>query len=109
MGVLEDGITPTGLDFAQGVMNVGEPVAFPILPALKKWPPYFQGVVEIKAVCAELDVVLIGQIPFDMTVTEALVLGKPVTVYEPGAPASKVISQIWQEVVLQMNTMEWEL
>jgi len=37
MGVLESGPTPAGIDFAQGVMNVGEPMAVPIIRELKKW------------------------------------------------------------------------
>jgi len=37
MGVLESGMTATGVDFAQGVMNVGEPMAVPIVRELKKW------------------------------------------------------------------------
>ncbi|RPH56896.1 MAG: (4Fe-4S)-binding protein, partial [Chloroflexi bacterium] len=37
MGVLEGGTTPDGIDFAQGVMNVGEPMAVPIIRELKKW------------------------------------------------------------------------
>ena len=39
MGVLEGGPTPAGIDFAQGVMNIGEPMAVPIIRELKKWPP----------------------------------------------------------------------
>ena len=39
MGVLEGGATPGGVDFAQGVMNVGEPMAVPIIRELKKWNP----------------------------------------------------------------------
>jgi MinD superfamily P-loop ATPase len=39
MGVLESGLTATGMDFAQGVMNVGEPMAVPIIRELKKWNP----------------------------------------------------------------------
>ncbi|MCG2785996.1 MAG: ATP-binding protein [Anaerolineae bacterium] len=39
MGVLEGGFTSEGIDFAQGVMNVGEPMAVPILRELKKWKP----------------------------------------------------------------------
>jgi MinD superfamily P-loop ATPase len=39
MGVLESGATPTGIDFARGVMNVGEPMAVPIIRELKKWNP----------------------------------------------------------------------
>lgn len=37
MGILEAGPTPTGLYFARGVMNVGEPMAVPIIRHLKKW------------------------------------------------------------------------
>ena len=37
MGVLEAGPTPQGMYFARGVMNVGEPMAVPIIRKLKKW------------------------------------------------------------------------
>ena len=37
MGVLEQGDTPTGVTFARGVMNVGEPMAVPIIRQLKQW------------------------------------------------------------------------
>jgi MinD superfamily P-loop ATPase len=37
MGVLERGSTPSGVDFAQGVLNIGEPMAVPIIRQLKKW------------------------------------------------------------------------
>jgi MinD superfamily P-loop ATPase len=37
MGVLEAGPSPAGITFAQGVMNVGEPMAVPIIRQLKKW------------------------------------------------------------------------
>lgn len=39
MGVIEGGLTAGGIDFAQGVMNVGEPMAVPIIRELKRWPP----------------------------------------------------------------------
>lgn len=37
MGVLESGPTAHEINFAQGVMNVGEPMAVPIIRELKKW------------------------------------------------------------------------
>jgi len=37
MGVLESGRGAQGIDFSQGVMNVGEPMAVPIIRELKKW------------------------------------------------------------------------
>jgi MinD superfamily P-loop ATPase len=39
MGVLEAGPTSTGIAFARGVLNVGEPMAVPIIRQLKKWRP----------------------------------------------------------------------
>jgi MinD superfamily P-loop ATPase len=38
MGVLESGPAAGQIDFAQGVMNIGEPMAVPIIRELKKWP-----------------------------------------------------------------------
>jgi MinD superfamily P-loop ATPase len=37
MGTLERGSTPSGVDFAHGILNVGEPMAVPIIRQLKKW------------------------------------------------------------------------
>jgi MinD superfamily P-loop ATPase len=37
MGILEAGPTASGLYFGRGVMNVGEPMAVPIIRQLKKW------------------------------------------------------------------------
>lgn len=37
MGVLESGPAAQGIDFALGVMNIGEPMAVPIIRELKNW------------------------------------------------------------------------
>ena len=37
MGVLEAGTTSAGPAFARGVLNVGEPMAVPVIRQLKKW------------------------------------------------------------------------
>ncbi len=37
MGVLERGQTPSGIDFGRGVLNIGEPMAVPVIRQLKKW------------------------------------------------------------------------
>jgi MinD superfamily P-loop ATPase len=48
MGVLESGMTATGIDFAHGMMNVGEPMAVPIIRQLKKWMPATPPAIEIR-------------------------------------------------------------
>jgi MinD superfamily P-loop ATPase len=37
MGSLEAGSTPSGISFARGVLDIGEPMAVPIIRQLKKW------------------------------------------------------------------------
>jgi len=37
IGVLESGSTPVGINFSHGILNVGEPMAVPVIQQLKKW------------------------------------------------------------------------
>ncbi len=37
IGVVERGVTPEGFSFARGVLDVGEPMAVPVIRQLKKW------------------------------------------------------------------------
>jgi MinD superfamily P-loop ATPase len=39
LGVLEAGVTPQGIRFAHGLLDVGEPMAVPVIHQLKKWQP----------------------------------------------------------------------
>ena len=48
MGVLESGPALHEIDFAQGVMNVGEPMAVPIIRELKKWEPNIATKIEVR-------------------------------------------------------------
>jgi len=48
MGVLESGSGAGSVDFAHGIMNVGEPMAVPIIRELKKWPPAHPYDIEIR-------------------------------------------------------------
>jgi MinD superfamily P-loop ATPase len=47
LGMLEGGLTPEGIAFAQGLLNVGEPMAVPVISQLKKWHGYGDGNVVI--------------------------------------------------------------
>jgi MinD superfamily P-loop ATPase len=39
LGILEAGYTPEGITFARGLLDVGEPMAVPVIRQLKKWQP----------------------------------------------------------------------
>jgi MinD superfamily P-loop ATPase len=40
LGVLEGGFSPEGINFGRGLLNVGEPMAVPVITQLKKWRDY---------------------------------------------------------------------
>lgn len=52
---------------------------------------------EISAFCAAQGIALVGQVPYDTVVTEAMVQGLPVTKYDDG-PVSQAIRDLWREV-----------
>lgn len=39
LGYVESGLTPQGMRFARGILNIGEPMAVPVIRQLKKWGP----------------------------------------------------------------------
>lgn len=50
IGVLERGPTPSGIDFARGILNIGEPMAVPVIRLLKRWAtPELEQVVIVDA------------------------------------------------------------
>lgn len=74
----------------------------PALVVINKADIYPQGTAEIGTICAELGIEVLGEIPFDPTVTEAMLNGQPVTAYQPAAPASQALAVIWQSVAARL-------
>jgi MinD superfamily P-loop ATPase len=60
---------------------------------------YPEGTQEIESFCRDNGIQTVGRIPFDLTVTTAMVQGEAVTAFHPEAPASIAISAIWERVV----------
>jgi MinD superfamily P-loop ATPase len=73
------------------------------LVCINKADVYPAGAELIEAYCRERGVEIIGRIPFDATVTDAMVHGEPVTEYRPDAPASQAIVEIWRRVAAHLN------
>jgi len=90
--------TVAGIHDLKRVLQTTMHFRIPALVVVNKADIYPQGAAEIEAVCAELGVELIGQIPFDPTVTEAMLNGEPVTAYRAESPSSQALVAIWQIV-----------
>jgi len=52
----------------------------------------------IKRFCSKIKVDVVGLVPFDPTVTRAMVAGQPVVEYAPHSPASTAINEMWEGV-----------
>ena len=70
----------------------------PAMVCINKADVYPDGTQQIEDYCRAEGIAMLGCIPFDATVTEAMVRGEPVTAYRPGAAASRAITAIWQRV-----------
>ena len=60
---------------------------------------YPAGADEIEAFCRENGIETVGRIPFDLTVVSAMVTGEAVTAFQPQAPSSVAIGEIWERVI----------
>jgi len=78
----------------------------PALVIINKTDIYLEGTTQIEAVCSELGIEVIGRIPFDPAVTEAMINGEPTTAYRPEAPASQAMTAAWQIVAARVNGTE---
>jgi MinD superfamily P-loop ATPase len=58
---------------------------------------------QIKRRCEESGVKVIGELPFDAKVVEAMISGKSITEYNPDLAISKGILKIWNKVFYQDN------
>jgi MinD superfamily P-loop ATPase len=85
------------------VLEMTKHFRLPSLVCINKADTYPEGSQQIENYCQDHGIEMLGHIPFDLSVTEAMVHGEPVTVYRPDGPASKAIRQIWQSVVKQVN------
>jgi MinD superfamily P-loop ATPase len=52
---------------------------------------------EVEAFCAERNIEVVGHIPFDTVVTQAMVQGQPVTAYADGV-VTEALRRVWKGV-----------
>ncbi len=91
--------TVAGVHDMERVVRLAQHFRLRTLVCNNKADIYPQGAAQIADFCARQGIELAGRIPFDETVTKAMVQGEPVTAYLPQAPASRAIVEIWKRVV----------
>jgi MinD superfamily P-loop ATPase len=56
--------------------------------------------------CAEQGIELVAKLPYDTVVTEAMVQGQPVTLYQPDGPMATALGEMWARVRSYLNGTE---
>ena len=95
--------TAAGAHDMKRVLQTTEHFRLPALVCINKADIYPLGTKQIEAYCWDNEIEVAGKIPFDETVTEAMVHGEPVTAYRPDAPASQAAAQIWHSVLRALS------
>jgi MinD superfamily P-loop ATPase len=80
----------------------------PSLVCVNKADLFPEGTAEIEAYCRREGLPLIGRLPFDTVVTQAMVQGQPVTAYRPDSPISEALRAAWEAVLAAVNGQEAE-
>lgn len=89
--------TVSGVHDLERVLATVEHFRVPALVCINKADVNPRRADEIVAVCEERHVPVVGRIPFDTVVTEAMVCGQPVTAYADG-DISREMRQLWTRV-----------
>lgn len=95
--------TAAGIHDMARVLEMTAHFRLPALVCINKADIYPQGSAQIESYCRTRDIQMIGHIPFDLSVSEAMVQAEPVTASMPAAPASQAIELIWQAVLQRLN------
>ncbi|MCU0486499.1 MAG: ATP-binding protein [Anaerolineales bacterium] len=95
--------TLAGVHDLKRILQTTTHFRIPTLVVINKADIYPQGADEIDAICAELGIERIGSIPFDPTVTAAMLNGEPVTAYQADAASSQALVNIWKKVAAHLN------
>ena len=57
----------------------------------------------IETYCRAQGIALVGKLPYDTVVTEAMVRGEPVTIYQPEGPMAGELRKAWAQVRQHLN------
>ncbi len=95
--------TVAGIHDMQRALQTTAHFRIPSLVCLNKWDVYPEGAQGIESWCQAQGIEVVGRIPFDQTITQAMVRGEPVTAHAPEAPASQALLELWKKVTTRLD------
>jgi MinD superfamily P-loop ATPase len=98
--------TAAGIHDMERALATTEHFGIPSLVCINKADIYPEGVAEIEAYCQRKGLPVVGRLPFDTVVTEAMVQGQPVTAYCPDSLISQALRAAWKRVLAAVYGQE---
>jgi MinD superfamily P-loop ATPase len=98
--------TLAGIHDMARVLATTDHFGVPALVLINKADLFPEGVAEIEDYCQRRGLPLIGKLPFDRVVTQAMVQGQPVTAHAPDAPVSRSLRAAWERVLAAIEAQE---
>jgi MinD superfamily P-loop ATPase len=95
--------TAAGIHDMDRVLQMAHHFRLPALVCINKADIYPEGSNQIVSYCEQNQIEVVGSIPFDEIVMRAMLHGEPVTAYQPDAPASRALTEIWKRVAMLLN------
>jgi MinD superfamily P-loop ATPase len=89
--------TISGVHDLKRILGTTDHFGVPALVAINKADLNEKRSDQVTAFCARQGIEVVGEIPYDTVVTEAMVNGQPVTAYTDG-PVSAALRQVWQRI-----------
>jgi len=94
--------TVAGVHDMHRILKTSEHFGVKTLVCINKDDLYPEGAGEIESFCREQEIEIVGRIPFDATVTDAMVQGEPVTSFRSDSAASRSIRDIWAKILVAL-------
>ena len=95
--------TVSGVHDMRRILQTVQHFGVQALVCVNKADIYPAGAQEIESYCRENGIETVGRIPFDVTVTAAMVAGEAVTAFQPESPSSVAIAAVWERVVQSLK------
>jgi MinD superfamily P-loop ATPase len=102
MGLIVTEPTLSGIHDMERALGLLDHFKIPGLVCVNKYDINEENTARIVEFCESNGVEVVGKIPFDPIVTEAMVAGKPVVEYAPKSIIGKAIEELWKKTLEQI-------
>ena len=105
MGLIVVEPTLSGIHDMERALGLMSHFKIPVLVCVNKYDINEENTSRIVEFCESKGIEVVGKIPFDQIVTEAMVAGKPIVEYSPECRVSQAIKEMWQRTLEHIESI----